>query len=74
MKQQIIALVEELLKVPEGTITENTTMDEVEEWDSLAHVMIIGELEERFGIEIPLDEAVEITGMKELLELAGAEE
>lgn len=74
MKQQIIALVEELLKVPAGTITEDTMMDEVEEWDSLAHVMIIGELEERLGIEIPLDEAVEITGMKELLELAGAEE
>lgn len=74
MKQQIIALVEELLKVPAGTITEDAMMDEVEEWDSLAHVMIIGELEERLGIEIPLDEAVEITGMKELLELAGAEE
>ncbi len=72
MKEKIIALMEELLKVPEGTVTENTTMDDVEEWDSLAHVMIIGELEERFGIEIPLDEAVEITTVKELLELAGA--
>lgn len=71
MKQQIIALMEEILKVSEGTITENTTMDDVEEWDSLAHVMIIGELETRFGIEIPLDEAVEITSVKELLELAG---
>lgn len=72
MKQQIIALMEEILKVSEGTITENTTMDDVEEWDSLAHVMIIGELDTRFGIEIPLDEAVEITNVKELLELAGA--
>jgi acyl carrier protein len=46
-------------------------MDEVEEWDSLAHVMLIGMLEERFGISIPLDEAVEITSVKEILEYAG---
>lgn len=71
MKDKIIALIEELLKVPAGTITEETKIQEVEEWDSLAHVMIIGELEEKLGVSIPLDEAVEIVDMKELLEKAG---
>ena len=71
MKEQIIALVEELLKVPAGTITEDTQVEDVEQWDSLAHVMIIGELEDRLGISIPLDEAIEIGSMKELLEKAG---
>lgn len=72
MKEKIISLVEEILKVTAGTITETTTMEDVEQWDSLAQVMIIGELEERFGISIPLEEAVEITSMKELLEKSGA--
>lgn len=71
MKEKIIALMEEVLKVPEGVISEDTRMEDLEEWDSLAHVMLIGELEERLGVEIPLDEAVEITSVKELLELAG---
>lgn len=71
MKEKIILLVEELLNVPAGTITENTMMADVEQWDSLAHVMIIGELESRLGVEIPLDEAIEIAGMQELLEKAG---
>lgn len=71
MKEAIIALMEEILKVEPGTISEDTKMDEVEEWDSLAHVMIIGELEERLGISIPLDEAVDIVSVKELLEKAG---
>lgn len=71
MKEKIILLVEDILKVPAGTITEDTMMEDVEQWDSLAHVMIIGELEEKLGIVIPLDEAVELTGMKELLEKAG---
>lgn len=71
MKEKIIALIESALAVPAGTLTENTMIADVEEWDSLAHVMIIGELEEKLGIVIPLEEAVELTGMGELLEKCG---
>lgn len=71
MKEKIIALIEEALMLPEGTITENTKIDDVEAWDSLAHVMIIGELEEKLGISIPLDEAIEITCVKDILNKAG---
>lgn len=71
MKEKIIALMTEIMQVPEGTITEDTVMDDLEEWDSLAHVMLIGELESQLGISIPLDEAVEISSVKELLEKAG---
>ena len=66
-----IALIEELLKVPSGTITEDTVIGDVEQWDSLAHVMIIGEMEEKLGVSIPLDEAIELESVKELLEKAG---
>ncbi|MBQ8605626.1 MAG: acyl carrier protein [Clostridia bacterium] len=67
MKDKVIALIEEVLMVPEGTVTEHTLMTDLEEWDSLAHVMIIGELEEKLGISIPLDEAVELTGVADIL-------
>lgn len=71
MKKQIIELIESILKVPEGTITDRTVIEDVEQWDSLAHVMIIGELEEKLGISIPLEDAIEITSMEELLQKAG---
>lgn len=71
MKEKIIALITEVLMVPEGTVTENTMMEDLEEWDSLAHVMIIGELEEKLGVSIPLDEAIELTGVAQILEKAG---
>lgn len=73
MTEKILALIEEVLKVPSGTITVDTKAEDVEEWDSLAHVMLIGELEDRLGISIPLDEAIEITSVKEILEKAGAQ-
>ena len=73
MKEKIIKLIEEVLKVPAGTITEDTMIEDVERWDSLAHVMIIGQLEEELGVSIPLEEAIELKGMRELLEKAGCE-
>lgn len=71
MQDKIIALIEELLKVPAGTVTIDTQIEDVEEWDSLMHVMIIGELEERLGVVISLDDAIELSSVRELLEKAG---
>ena len=71
MRDKIIALIESTLNLPAGTINENTLIDEVDGWDSLAHVLIIGELESNLGITIPLDGAIEITSVGELFEKAG---
>lgn len=71
MRNKVMRLIEEVLAVPTGTISENTMMNEVEEWDSLAHVMLIGALEERMGISIPLDAAIEIRGVEDLFAKAG---
>ncbi len=72
MKEKILALIEEILQVPAGTIAEDTKLEDVEQWDSLAHVMIIGALEEQLGIVIALEDAIEISSVQELLEKAGA--
>lgn len=71
MKDKIIRLIEETLNVAPGTITPETQIADVEEWDSLAHVMILGALDEQLGLSIPLEEAMEMTSVSQLLELAG---
>ncbi len=70
MKEKIIAVITEVLQVEEGVVTEETKMNDLEQWDSLAHVMIIGELE-KLGISIPLDEAIELESVAEILDKAG---
>ncbi len=71
MRSKIIQIIEEVLFLESGTITEETLIEDIEEWDSLAHVMILGELEEKLNISIALDEAVSIKSVKELFEKAG---
>lgn len=67
MKEKIIALITEILQVSEGTVSETTLIEDLEEWDSLAQVLIIGELESQLGIVISLDEATEMTGVPDIL-------
>lgn len=71
MEEKVIGLIESILKVPAGTVTVQTRAQDLEQWDSLAHVMIIGALEEQLGIEIPLEEAVEIEDVAGILKYAG---
>jgi acyl carrier protein len=71
LREKIIALIEECLMVSPGTISEETLIEEIEEWDSLAQVLIIGELDEKMGISISLEDAVEISSVKDLFEKTG---
>lgn len=71
MREKIIALIEKTLNLSEGILNEDTKIEDVEGWDSLAHVLIIGDLESSLGISIPLDEAIEIATVGELFEKAG---
>lgn len=72
MKEKIIALIENQLGLEAGSIKETDLIEDIRGWDSLAHVLIIGELESQLGISIPLEEAIEIVTVEDLLAKAGA--
>lgn len=50
-----------VLAVPAETIDDQTSTDTVPSWDSLAHLNLILALEEEFGIEIPDEDAAELS-------------
>ncbi len=48
------------------TLTPNTTADDVEGWDSMAHIFIVVELEKRFGVKFHAAEMEELKNVGEL--------
>ena len=54
-RNEILSRVEEIfreeLELDELTLTDETTADDVEEWDSLSHVQLVVALEKTFGIK-----------------------
>lgn len=67
MKEQLFELIAGILKIDKSVLTEETKIEEIEKWDSLAHLMIIEAIENKLGRSIPIDEAMEITNVGELL-------
>ena len=67
-EQQIIEIIEGVLNVEKGIININTRIEDIEQWDSLTHVIIIGELQEKLGINIPLDVAIDLDSVKQIVE------
>lgn len=53
------------------TITRNTQAMEVRGWDSLSHTMILMQLEDGFGVRLPMDRVLRLNTVGELADLIG---
>lgn len=71
MKEKMLSLMEQALNVPKGTLQPDTLISDVPQWDSLASVMILSELEEQLGISVPIEKALEYTKVADFLASAG---
>jgi len=70
-KSEVLKTIADVLK---AEINENTMKIDVPSWDSLKHIQLIMEVEEKFGIEIPIEKVPDIDSISVLLGLVGAEE
>ncbi len=72
-RNEILAKINEIAKDvfdnDEVELTEATTANDVEEWDSLSHLSLIGDTEDEFGITFTL---AEVSGSKNVGELIDA--
>ena len=55
MNKHIQEVMAKAFEVPVETITESSSMDNIETWDSLHHIKLIVFLEREFDVEIPDD-------------------
>ena len=70
-KSEVLRTIADVLKVE---IDENTMREEVPSWDSLSHIQLIMEVEEAFGVEIPIERVPDIDSVSILLKIIEAEE
>ena len=65
----ILGLVEELEL--ETTLEINTNLKELDEWDSMAAMLLIGYVSNEFGVTLNSDDLKEITTVASLIEKIG---
>jgi acyl carrier protein len=67
-KDKIRHLMSVVFEVPLDAINEDSSIDTIENWDSIRHLNLILALEEEFGITIPDEEVGNLVNFK-LVEL-----
>ena len=71
-RSEILAKVEEIfreeLELDDLVLTNETTADDVEEWDSLSHVQLVDAMEEAFGIEFKSREILSWENIGDLID------
>lgn len=67
--EEKIALIEEDLELDPGTLTPETDLSEVEEWDSMAYLNFVVLVDEHFGTQVSAAELKACEKVSDLLAL-----
>ncbi|MFO0388471.1 MAG: acyl carrier protein [Alphaproteobacteria bacterium] len=57
-------LIADVLRLPEASVTGDTSMENTQEWDSLKHIEIIVAIEQQLGVELTGDEIADMISVK----------
>lgn len=68
MKKQIYTVISELFEIDISQVNDSFSMDTFSNWDSIMHIMLIAELEDKFSITFEPDEIARINSLELLLE------
>lgn len=66
--EQVVEVLREEFEDDELEITDATTANDVEEWDSLAHLSIVHEIELKFKIKLTMGEIQESKNVGEFVD------
>lgn len=58
-----------VLRIPEGRITDGVHMRDIAEWDSLKHMELILAIEQAYGIELTGDEIADMTSVSSIINI-----
>jgi acyl carrier protein len=65
---QALDMLCECFNLPPGTLAPETERDAIQEWDSMGALMLMAELDERFGLELTADLSREMTRVSHVLD------
>ena len=51
------------------TVTDETTADDIEDWDSLEHINLINAIEQEFGIKFSMGQIVSMKNVGEMADI-----
>ena len=69
MEEKLKTVISNVFGLTSDKIDESTTMESIEQWDSLKHLELIMAIEEKFGIVFETEEILEITSFTRIKDI-----
>jgi len=63
---EVCRCIEGVLEIKKGSVTEQSTADDTEDWDSLGQLRIIMALEEKYDVRFRTEEIPELNSVEKL--------
>ena len=60
VNQRIVQIFNDIFDIENIKINNNTSQDDIKDWDSIGHVRLMMALEKEFNIKIPIDDAIKL--------------
>ena len=69
LEQKIKNVMKAIFEISVGEIDEESSIDNIDLWDSMGHIKLILSIEKDFGMQFNVDEVVEMTNYKRIREI-----
>jgi acyl carrier protein len=69
MQNNIVNIVESVLKVKFDNLPSDTFLKNINGWDSLSHMLLISKIEELMGLELSENQISKINTIKDIIDL-----
>jgi acyl carrier protein len=68
---KLTALIAKALLIPEDRVSDGLEYNSLPEWDSVAHMALVAELEDSYEIMLDTDDIVEMSSVGKIREILG---
>ena len=65
--EKVRTIIAETINVSEDVISETLAINDIPEWDSMGNMAIIAALEDKLGIEFPLEDLFELNSVDSIV-------
>ena len=68
----VLEIMTQLFALPPGTLTAQSSMESVEQWDSLQHINVIVDIEQHFNITLSPDEVMQLHSVQAIVDMVAS--
>lgn len=72
IESKVIKVIAGVLNLPPAQLSQELMMGDIEEWDSLNHILIIHAIEVEFNIVFDLDQIIDAEGICDLVSIVSS--